>query len=70
MNLPQLIRVHCKKHRIRWTHEGEDAYEFIAPKGKVFANESKYRILEIDYMTARECVDVLSLCDKTWEGRR
>lgn len=63
--LPVLVQNYCKKHQIQWNHEGFDQYEFIAPPGNVFPNESKYRIILLeDTSGAREVVDCLSLYEE------
>ena len=62
VELPVKIQRYCRKHKIRWNHEGTDVYEFVAPKGCVFANESRYRIIELEWtQNAQEVIDVLGL---------
>jgi hypothetical protein len=37
----------CKKNGIKFEKDNDEFYEFTAPKGFVFGNDSKYRILEV-----------------------
>lgn len=52
---------HCRQHRIKWTYETDVHIEFIAPKGKTFGNDSKYRILDTEMESTQSCLLLLSL---------
>ena len=65
MLVKKSVAQYCAKMRIEINDEGFDCFEFIAPAGSVFANESKYRIIEeLSYITAATAIDCLSLSIK------
>ena len=61
MKLSKRVRDACDLYKITYEHEGLDQWEFTAPVGSVFANESTRRILNIDGMSDKEITEALHL---------
>ena len=61
MQMTRSFRRWCEKQGIAVTHEDDTYYEFRAPDGFVFPNDSRTRVIDIGDPDLTEAHTVLSL---------
>lgn len=57
MRLPKKVAQHCREEGITYVWENDEYVEFAAPRGYVFGNQSRWRIIHVEDVTT----DILGL---------